>query len=878
MNWLKGNLRKRKRESQLDSELRFHIEQRTADLIADGVEASEAHRRAMIEFGGMEGVKEECRQTRGTYFVEGVVQDVRYALRTLRNSRGFAAIATLTLALGIGANLAMFAILNAWLLEPLPFPHSNRIVLAALSDPKRPHEPAAFDAYRDFLVWRGANQSFSSIGGAFWHNYVLTGHGPAHGLFGMIVTRGFFKTLQVRPELGRTFQPADLRGPPAVVLSDSLWREDFDASRDILGKAIALSGKPYVVVGVMPRHFDFRISNQPKGAQLWTLIQPDTSNYGPNGRGPIAVIGRLRQGVRAADARSELSVIFRRLEVSSPDGLRHLRVSVSSLQSLDTQPVRSSLFLGEASVAFLLLLVCANLAGLLLSRAEHRGKEMAVRAALGSSRGRLLRQLLTENAILALLGAGVGVLVAEACLRAFLAANPLGTLPPHPIGLDGRTAALAILLAVLTASLLVFPAALRLSLLDPGEGLREGSRGVSAGRRATNGQRALVVAEIAVAVVLATGASLLTRTLLRLLNQPLGFKTTNVTMLDMSLPGSLTANASEREMFYDRLVSALRALPGVGDFGISNCSMLYCGQTQLQTGGHSSAAGGGISRAAEQAVSPGFFASLGIPLLRGRSFVRSDDGESLPVAILNRSAAMALGIRNPIGKRVRLGKKGRWRTVIGIVGDTRSIDYTALGWQVQPRAYIPLAQASSAKPNAMGGILFVSLRGRAGWTDGEIRRAVASASDQVPVSVYPLSEMLTEQFQQPESRAMFLDAFGFIGLLLVGLGVYGVLAQAVSRRTREIGIRVAVGARRADILRLVVWKAAKLVFAGMALGIAGALALSRLIASLLYGVKPTDPVLLAGVLVLILAVGLAACYFPARRALRVDPTVALRYE
>ena len=877
MHWLKRTLRKRKIEQQLDAELQFHIEQRTTEMIASGVEPAEARRRALIEFGGVENIKEECREARPTCLLESVFQDSRYALRALRKAPGFAIIAVLTLALGIGVNLAMFAILNAWLLEPLPFPRSNRIVLAVLSDPKRPHEPAAFDAYRDFLAWRRANRSFSSIGGAFWHNYVLAGYGPARSLFGMIVTRGFFATLQVQPELGRTFERADLRGPPVVVLSDSLWRKDFDASRDILGKAIDLSGRPCVVVGIMPRNFDFRISNQPKGAQLWTLIQPDTPNYGPNGPGPIAVIGRLRQGVRVAEAQSELSVIFRRLEASSPDGRRHFRVFASTLQNFDTQSVRSSLLLGEVSVAFLFLIVCANLAGLLLSRSEHRRKEIAVRVALGSSRGRVLRQLLTENAILALFGAGAGLLVAEACLRAFLAANPLGTLPPHPIGLDGTTVALAILLVALTASLLACSAVLRLSRLDPYEGLREGSRGVSADRRGINGQRALVVAEIAVAVVLVTGASLLTRTLLRLLNQPLGFKTTNVTMIELSLPGSLTANAPERETFYDRLANSLGALPGVGDFGVSNCSMLYCGQTPLETAGNSSVAGRSLSRAVEQAVSPGFFASLGIPLVRGRSFVRSDDARSLPVVILNRSAAMALGMRGAIGKRVRLGKKGRWRTVVGIASDTRSIDYTALGWQTQPRAYIPLAQGSSLGPNATGGILFVTFRGR-GWTDGELRHAVASASDEVPVSIYPLAGMLSEQFRQPRSRAMFLDTFGLVGLFLAGLGVYGVLAHAVSRMTREIGIRVAVGAQRTDILRLVFWQAAKLVFAGLAAGVAGALALARLMASILYGVVPSDLYMLATVLALVMLVGFAACYFPARRALRVNPTVALRHE
>jgi putative ABC transport system permease protein len=878
MKWLDRLFRKRTRESQLDAELRFHIEQKTADLIAQGVEPTEARRRAMAKLGGIEAVKQEYRESRATCFFESVLQDTRYALRTLRKSPGFAVVAILTLALGIGVNLAVVGILNAWLLEPLRFPHSNRIVIAYLKNPKRPGEPGAFDQYRDLLAWRHASRQFSSVSGAFWHSYILQGAGSARGLLGMIVTRNFFSTFRAQPELGRTFLHSDLRGSPPVVLSDSLWREDFGGSPSLLGKSVTLSGKAYIVVGVMPRSFDFRISNQPKGAQLWTLIQPNTPGYGPNDRSPIAVIGRLRRGATPTGAQAELSVIFRHVEGASPDALRHFRVSVTSLQDFDTQSVRSSLLLGEAAVALLLLIACANLAGLLLARAAQREKEMAVRMALGSSRGRLIRQFLAENAIIAILGAGAGVLVAEVCFRLFREANPWGTLPPQPIGLDGRVLIAAALLAMLAAVLVSLPHALQASRASLAEGLKAGSRNSSAGPRATKGRRALVVGEIAVTVVLVTGAALLTQTMRRLLRQPLGFTTNHVTVLILSLPNSLVATTAKREDFYGRLTPALRALPSMETVGISNCSMLFCGETTLESGVGSSNGNSGVGHAAEQIISLGYFASLRIPLLRGRPFTRFDARAAMPVAILNRSAARMLGMKDPIGRRIRLGKNDPWRTIVGIAGDTSSINYRALGWQTQPRVYIPLAQAVSANSNPVGAELFVTLRGRGNWTDGELRRAVASVSDQVPTSVYSLHQIIAEQFRQPESRAVFLGGLGFMGLLLAALGVYGVIAQTVGQQTHEIGIRVALGAQRADVLHMVISQGAKLVFIGLAIGVGGALALTRFIASQLYGVAPTDPATFFGVAAVMAIVALTACYIPARRAMLVDPVVALRQE
>ncbi len=875
---LRSMFRRRAAEGELDDELRFHLERTMEQNVARGLSPEEARRQALLDVGGPEQVKEACREARPWRWLEDTWRDVRYGARMLHKSPGFTIVAIVTLALGIGVNLGTLGILNAWLLEPLPFPHSNRIVIAYLENPKRPGEPGAFDQYRDLLAWRRASRQFSSISGAFWHSYILEGAESAQSLLGMKVTRSFFVTFGVQPELGRMFLRSDLHGPPAVVLSDSLWREDFGGSANLLGKAVTLSGKAYIVVGVMPRSFDFRISNQPKGAQLWTLIQPGTPGYGPNSRSPIAVVGRLRRGVTPTGAQAELSVIFRHVEGASPDALRHFRVSVTSLQDFDTRSVRSSLLLGEAAVAFLLLLACANLAGLLLARAAQREKEMAVRLALGSSRRRLIRQLLAENAIVAILGAGAGVLVAEACFRLFRAANPWGTLPPQPIGLDGPLLAVVAVLAVLAAALVSLPYALRASRTNLADGLRAGSRSSSAGPRAAKGRRALVVGEIAVAVVLVSGAALLTQTVLRLLRQPLGFTTKHVTVLILSIPNSLVATAVKREDFYGRLTPALRTLLGIKTVGISNCSMLFCGETSLETGVGSSSGNSGVAHAAEQIISPGYFASLRIPLLRGRPFTRFDDGAAMPVAILNRSAARMLEMKDPIGWRVQLGKSGPWRTVVGISGDTGSINYGALGWETQPRVYIPLAQAVSAVSNPVGAELFVTLRGRGNWTDGELRRAVASVGDQVPISVHSLQQIIAEQFRQPESRAVFLAGFGFMGLLLAALGVYGVIAQTVNRQTHEIGIRVALGAQRTDVLRLVISQGAKLVFIGLAVGIAGALALTRLITNLLYGVSPSDPATFAGVAAVLTIVALTACYIPARRAMRVDPNVALRHE
>ena len=810
-----------------------------------------------------------------------LIEDIRFAFRVLWKNPGFAAAAILTLALGIGANAAAFGLVDAWLLRPLHFKEPDRLVLVLKSSLGQPDVPAFFPGYRDYEVWKNKSTLFESLAGVFWRDYIVTGVSESQEIPGMIVTDNFFDTLGVQPQIGRTFTSADLSGPPVVVLSYSTWENVFGSSPAVLQRAITLNGKVYQVLGVMPRDFDFRMLDQPTSLGMWTLLQPGEPQYDVNSAGPIGVVGRMKPGVSTGAARGEISAIEHQVDLEYPDNPKGQQVYASSLQADNTRTIRASLLTLIITTAFVLLIACANLASLLLSRSVQRQKEMAIRAALGSGRNRLIRQLLTETLILSVLGAAVGVFLAYAALRAFVAGNPLGTLPPSPLAIDWRVLLFTLAITLITALLFGLVPAFETSRADLSQFLKETGYASSQGVRSHRLRSFLVVGEITASVILLTGASLMAETIVHLRSQSTGFQPRGVASALLILPEPIHSSDSSLANFSNRLVEAFDALPGVTATGLTTTSLLSFGlRANLGIEGEFQPEDNPARAVDIQVVTPQYFSALGIPVLQGRSFSETDTHDSQPVVIVNQSARRMFESGSSLGKQIRFAQNDRWKTVVGVVGDTRSMFYNRVAWETRPRVFVPLAQAMAARSfGPVGYRLFVYVHANSPLSFNVAREVTKSVDANVPLAqLDSLSDQVAQQFNATSLRTTVLSAFGVLGLVLCAVGIYGVISQSVARRTREIAIRMALGAQNGDILAMVLREGAILAVAGLALGAVGALFLTRLLASLLYGVTATDPVTFLGVAVLLGLVVLGACYLPARRATRLDPVEGLRYE
>jgi predicted permease len=878
---LQSLLRRNRSTQQLDDEIQFHLEQQIAENVAAGMSREEARYAAMRAFGNPTFLKEETRDTWGWIWLEQIGQDLRRGARMLRKNPGFTAVGALTLALGIGANAFAFSIVNAWLLQPLHLKHPDRLVIVLKSTVERPTEPSVFVGCRDYVVWKRENRSFESMAGAFWRNYILTGVSEAQELRGMIVTDGFFETLGVPAQIGRTFTEEDLQGPPVVVLSHDVWQNRFGGSPDIVGRSLNLNGKTYRIVGIMPRDFYFRILDQPNSSEIWALLQPGEPGYDINSAGPIAVIGRLKVGVSPETAQSDLFSIQRTVDEQYADNPKGYMVLVAGLQADNTRTVRASLFTLSGAVVLVLLIACTNLSNLLLSRSMGRQKEMAIRTALGSGRCQLIRQLLTENAVLALFGGGLGILCAYAALHMFVASNPLGALPPNPIILDSRALAFTAILTLGTTALFGLAPALQSSHINLNYFLKETGNASSLGVRSRWLRSALVVGEVALSLVLLTGASLMVQTLVRLRSQPLGFQTRSVSVLTITLPESVYSQDSHFHGFTERLLDTFTTVPGVSAVGATTTPLLSFGfSTGLRIDCEVPSDNSAGHILDMQIITPNYFSALGITILRGRSFSGSDERGAESVVIVNEVAGRLFGKVDPIGKHVRLSENDVEMAVVGIVADTSSVFYNKVAWETRPRVFIPLKQAVATHSfGPVGHELYVYLQEKHRLSLADLRHVVRSADPDVPLSkLEPLAQEVSSQFNDTKLRSSVLGGFALLALLLSAVGIYGAVSQSVLQRTREIGIRVALGARTRDIVGMVVRQGMLLVLFGTGVGTVGAFMLAHVMKALLYGVTPGDPVLISEVAVLSLTVAFFACYIPARRAMRVDPIVAVRYE
>ena len=814
-----------------------------------------------------------------------LARDLRYGLRLLARSPSFTAIALLTLTLGIGATTAIFSVVDAVLLRALPYRDPRRLV-AVFEDNSKVGFPRDTPAPGNYADWKAQTRIFEDVAAASqygrFHTFNLAGETGAGAseperLEGANVTRNLFSVLGVAPALGRVFLPEEDQpgGPHVVLINHALWKRRFAADPGIVGRAILLNGAKYTVVGVMPANFSYPSA----GIDLWTPQAFTAQQLRERGAHYLEVVARLRPGVTLAQANADLEVLRRRLAREYPDtnaGIQ--RFFAEPLQDSYTYGARTGLIVLMAAVGFILLIVCANIANLLLARATGRQREIAVRTALGAARGRIVRQILTESLVLAAGGGLLGILLASWCLNFLKNLIPADLSRTVALSLDPGV--LAFTLAICFASSLLFgmAPALQVSRIDLNSVLKDGGRG-STGLRRGSLRNLLVIGEVALSLMLLVGSGLLLESFARLRGIDPGFRAGHVLTARVDAPVTRYGDFTKRTTFFARVLERVRALPGVESAGFTSALPLTW---DGGTGGFIPE--GAVVRpdvawdANNRVVSPGYFEAMGIPLRRGRLFRDADGPDAPPVAIINEAMARKFWPnQDPLGKRFKFengSDNTPWLRIVGIVGDVRQM---RLDEPPRQEMYFPYWQA---KDNWMvPRDLAIRTAGDPLSLAGAVRQAVWSIDRDQPVSnVMTLDALLDKEVAQRRVQASLLAGFAALALILACIGIYGVLSYLVAQRTQEIGVRVALGASAADVFRTVAGQGMTLAAFGMAAGLAGALALSRLLGSLLFGVGAVDPAAYIAAVVLFGAVALAACYFPARRAADVDPLTALRYE
>ena len=867
--------RHRRREADLEEEVRSHLEMAARESVERGETAKKAEQAARREFGNVELVKETARDARGWRWMEDIVEDARYGLRRMRKSPGFTAIAVLTLALGIGANTAIFSLVNGILLVSLPYPNPERLVSVTGTYPK-----GAFVAMREQM------RTMDVGAYAEGHEFNLTGLEEPVRLTGTLVSAQLFSILGARPELGRTFYPGeDVPGQDnLVILSHALWAEKFGGNPSILGQSIELEGKSRQVVGVMPAEFRFP---SPK-TQVWLPLHNDPRNtilYWADDFMPV--LGRLRPGSTMEQARTELRMFQSHVGALFPwpmPAAWNADASVVPLQNGMVADVRTRLLLLLGAVALVLMIACSNVANLTLSRAATREKEIGIRSALGAGRMRITRQLLTESVLQAILGGSLGLLFAKEGLALLKLVLPPDTPRLADVQMDWRVLAFTGGLAILTGLIFGFAPALHSSRAALTGALKSGSRGTT-GRVSQRLRGSLAIAQVAFAMMLVIAAGLLIRSLWTLSHVDPGFRSEHVLSARVAPNQSFCGGAARCLTFYRNLLDQVRTSPAVAGTALVNTLPLggRVAKRSLDVENYAPAAGQDLSPLFWlHVVTPDYFRVMGVPLLSGRTFVDADvSGE--PVAIVTAATARRFWPnQNAVGKHIHLLDDKSWRTIVGVIADVRAYDLqrNIPSW-MSGTAYVPYNSSATLEDRRMPSEMTIVIRSTSdeAQTTAMLREAVASLSHEVPVSeVKTMGAVVSDSVSTPRSTTILFAAFAGLALTLGIIGIYGVLSFLVSNRTQEIGIRMALGAQRRDVLRSVMGEGAKLSLAGIGLGMAGALALMRVLSGELYGVAATDPLTFCSVAILVAIVAMTACYVPARRAMKVDPMVALRYE
>ncbi|HKB64564.1 MAG TPA: ABC transporter permease [Pyrinomonadaceae bacterium] len=808
-------------------------------------------------------------------------QDIRYGVRMLLKAPSISIVATIALALGIGANTAIFSVVNAVLLRPLPFSNSERLMNVWETDSTRGYVRGSA-SYPNFVDWRDQSHSFEHMASYHNNDFILTGRGESARLQGAVVNADLFPLLGASPLIGRGFLPSeDNPGDTGrvVVLSQQLFQQRFNSDPNIVNQSMVLDGKTYTIVGVMPAAFQFPVQNDP--VELWTTVAVDREGREPitqeRGAHYMNVIARLKPGIPREQAQAEMTAISARLEQQFPDKDLHKSTRLEPTLEALVGDVRPALLILLGAVGFVLLIACANVANLLLARAMTRHKEMAIRSALGASRMRVIRQLLTESVILSLVGGALGLVLAVWWSDLLVALGKQNIPRALQVGLDWRVLGFTLLVSVLTGVVFGLVPAIHSSKTELSESLKEGGRTGSEGARRNRIRGVLVVGELAIAVVLLVGAGLLIQSLWRLRNVSPGFDSQNLLTFVVGIP-EVKYPTEKQEPFYRELVRRVESLPGVRSAS-SIIPLPLNGDAfviSFETEGRPVEKGNQPS-ADFFAIEEGYFKTLGVSMLKGREFTERDNKTAPPVIIVNQAFAKKFFPgEDPIGKRIKPGistnsDKPAMREIVGVVSDVRNRNLSS---ELRAGYFIPAAQMPF---NQM--TLIVRTGNDPHSLITAVQNEVHAMDQEVPVfSIKTMDEYISATVATPRFNATLLVIFAAVALVLTIVGLYGVMSYSVAQRTNEIGIRMALGAQTGDVLRLIVSQGFKLVLVGLGLGLLGALCLTWVIGSLLFGVTTKDPLTFAAVAVLLAVVALLACYIPARRATRLDPLHALRYE
>jgi predicted permease len=884
---LRSLFRREAVEAETEAELRFHFDQQVEKFVDSGLAREEAMRRARLAFGRHDQLKEECRDARGISFIETFAQDLRYGGRMLRKNPGFTVVAVLTLALGIGASTAVFSVVNGILLKPLPYPHAERIVIPWLVSPPGVNIGSEYFPWGQvqFRLLTREIHPFQDVGAFQNDSFNLTGSGEPALLDGFRTTAGFFPALGVSAILGRTYSEIDDQPghEHVVVLSYRLWQERFGGDREILGRAIDLNGLSYTIIGVMPAGFAFPRAEEmpvsfdfPREPQLWVpLAIPPVAPLGPS---ELAVVGRLKPGVTIAQAQAQMDVITKHAEQVDPRWKGWFNTRVVSLEKEVVGDTRRPLLLILGSVGIVLLIACSNVANLLLARSLARRREFTLRTALGADRARLVRQLVTESLLLAAIGGALGILFAYVGASFAKAFGPASIPRLREVSLDWYVLLFAVAVSLLTGILFGFVPAIAAARGNVVESLKEGSQRTGSTSSHPKLRNSLLISQVALALVLVISAGLLVRTFYRMLGADPGFRPAQVLTFELSLPALKYPNLGRIVTLYQSALENLQSIPGVQSAGLTETLPLggEGESTVITVLDHPVSKDQERPFANYTVVSPGYFSAVGATILRGRGIADFDTADTMSVTVINNAMAKKYWPgEDPIGKRLGLGSpRYPVSTVVGIVSD---IKHFSMRDSPSPEMYVPYTQKPWPSLLAMR----VALRATgdpAALTAG-IRAAIHSADPDLPVAkVAPLSTLVDDSMMQPRFAMLLLASFAGLALLLATIGMYGVISYSVAQRTQEIGIRMALGAPRGNVFGMVLAQGARLAGLGIAIGLLAALAVTRLMTSFLYGVRPTDPLTFAAVSLLLAGVALLACYVPARRATRVDPMLALRYE
>jgi putative ABC transport system permease protein len=860
---------------ELDQDIRSHIEIETQDNIGRGMSPDEARRAATLKFGNATRVREDAREVWSLVWLEQLVQDLRYGSRALWKSPSFTVVAVLTLALGIGANTAIFSVVYAVLLRPLPYQDASQLVLLNETTPK---VGTVSVSYPNFIDWRSQSHTFSKMAAVHEVGFNLTGVSRPENIKGLAVSPAFLSILGIRPFLGRDLnaQEENAGTTPVLLVSHEMWQRHLGADPETIGKTMVLDGRAFTIVGVLPANFrwlDKAEVIEPIG--VWATNNPEATGRGD--RGDTSVVGRLARQVNFEQAQAEMGGIAARLAKEYPGPNDRFGVELMRMRDAFVGESRAAILILFGAVLFVMLIACANVANLFLVRGATRRKEIALRLAFGASRGRIVRQMLAESFLLAFLGGAVGLALAVGGIHAITRWIPMNSLSSGSVDLNGAVFVFVATLVVIAAFLFGLVPAAHSVKSDMQSGLKESSRTASASSTQNKLRGIFAVAEISLALVLLVGAGLMTKSLFRLMSVNPGFRPDRVLAMEIDLPERQYSNDSAIINFWQQILERVQALPGVESAAVGTVLPLADSHSRsdVTIEGMAAPRPGEYPHPDVHIVSSGYLATLGVPLIRGRAFTDADDEKAARVGMINGLMARRFfPDGDSVGKRFMIGHPGdknEWMTIVGVTGDTKLY---GLANPARLEVYLPFRQTAASDMN----LIVKSSVGDAALSSA-IRDAVAAVDKDQPITMTTtMNQLVRDSVATRRITLVLLGLFSALALILAAIGIYGVISYSVAQRTQEIGIRTALGAQRGDLMRMILKQGLRTALLGVGIGLGAALVLAQLIKSMLFGVGAADPLTFVAVALALICVALTASYIPARRAMRVDPLVALKYE